>query len=386
MMQANNATEPAYLPQEATAQTLSVRSVLLFVLGIGVVPCLLSYLFATTHEIQVIAIVIGIIALLLTLANPYWGLIIFVGLLYTRPEEVLEPLKGMHFSLIASVVTLIGATIQHLMDKEPAVKTPLNGMILGFGLIVVLSTLGQDNTNEAAQDIGKLVILVLLVLNLVRTPKKYQAFVSSILVFTCYLAIYSIIKFFQGDGIQDHDVLRSQGTGIFGDPNDLAATILAGLALTLVRVKQSRQAGRAFYIVLALVDIWGVLLTNSRGGLLALLVVLGLALLLFTRVKGVALVLAVVLGVGFMKFGPSRLSELNSNEESANSRLWFWANGVDQLMEHPITGVGYDQFPDVNGGMTAHNSFVFVLCRTRIYRLFLLAGVFILLFSANRTE
>ena len=357
-MQSVKANEPVFIPQEATDNSISVRGVILTLLAGAIAPALLSYLFATTHEILVFAIVLGVIAVILTLANPFLGLIIFVGLLYTRPEEVIEPLNGMHFSLIASVVTLAGTLLKMRMNGEKAVRTPLNGMIVGFGLIVVLSTLGQDNTNEAAQDIGKLVILVLLVLNLVRTPAKYKAFVSAILAFTCYLALYSIYQFFQGAGIQDHDVLRSQATGIFGDPNDLAATVLAGLALTLVRVKQSGNAARIGYCVLAGVDIWGILLTNSRGGLLALMLVMGIALLLFTRLKAVALVIAAVLGLGFMTFGPSRLSKLDSNEESANSRFWFWANGVDQLSEHPFFGVGYDQFPGVNGGMTAHNSFV----------------------------
>ena len=357
-MQSAQASEPTFIPQEATDNPVSIRSVILATLAVGVAPALLAYLFATTHEVLVFAIVLGVIAVGMTLANPFIGLIIFVGLLYTRPEEVIEPLKGMHFSLIASVVTLAGTILKMRMNGEKPVRTPLNAMIVGFGLIVVLSTLGQDNTNEAAQDIGKMVILVLLVLNLVRTPAKYKAFVSAILAFTCYLALYSIYQFFQGAGIQDHDVLRSQATGIFGDPNDLAATVLAGLALTLVRVKQSAKAARIGYIILAAVDIWGILLTNSRGGLLALMLVMGIALLLFTRVKAVALVIAAVLGVGFMTFGPSRLSKLDSNEESANSRFWFWANGVDQLSEHPFIGVGYDQFPGVNGGMTAHNSFV----------------------------
>ena len=357
-MQSVKANEPAFIPQEATDNAISVRGVVLTVLAGAVAPALLAYLFATTHEVQVFAIVLGVIALVLTLRNPFFGLIVFVGLLYTRPEEVIEPLNGMHFSLIASVVTLAGTILKMRMNGEKAIRTPLNGMIVGFGLIVILSTLGQDNTNEAAQDIGKLVILVLLVLNLVRTPAKYKAFVSAILAFTCYLALYSIYQFFQGAGIQDHDVLRSQATGIFGDPNDLAATVLAGLALTLVRVKQSGNAARIGYAILAAVDIWGILLTNSRGGLLALMMVLGIALLLFTRVKAVALLIAAILGIGFMTFGPSRLSKLDSNEESANSRFWFWANGVDQLSEHPFIGVGYDQFPGVNGGMTAHNSFV----------------------------
>jgi len=92
--------------------------------------------------------------------------------------------------------------------------------------------------------------------------------------------------------------------------------------------------------------------------LLALIVVIAAFLLVFTRGKIGALFLALVIAVGMIKFGPSRLSKIDRDEESANSRLVFWANGVDQLVQHPLTGVGYGNFYNFNGGMTAHNSFV----------------------------
>jgi O-antigen ligase len=52
------------------------------------------------------------------------------------------------------------------------------------------------------------------------------------------------------------------------------------------------------------------------------------------------------------------MTNFNTTEQSANERLTFWSNGLDQLRQHPLTGCGYTKFPDFNGHRAAHNSFV----------------------------
>ena len=69
-MQSVTAPESIFISQEATDNPVSIRSVILTVLAGGVAPALLAYLFATTHEVLVFAIVLGVIALVLTLAEP----------------------------------------------------------------------------------------------------------------------------------------------------------------------------------------------------------------------------------------------------------------------------------------------------------------------------
>jgi O-antigen ligase len=333
------------------------RVFLTLVVGL-LVPGLLACVLATTKELAAVALVIALLGLLIIIARPFWGLIFFAALLYIRPEESIPALQGMRFTLLVSLVTLGSLLLQLCLNREAFVRHPLNGWLAGFACAAVLSTLNTGNTAQAAQDFGKLVVLALLVLNLVRTPDRYRALVTALLCLTGYLAAYSIFLYFTGQAMVTAEADRSEATGIFGDPNDLAATLVAGLALTLSRLPRSSRPQRIPLLLLSCLIIWAVLLTNSRGGMLALLIVLGGLLLAFQKRKVLSITLAVLVIGGFLTFGPSRMTSFDSEEESANMRFWFWANGVDMLKSQPLTGVGYGQFPDLNGGMTAHNSFV----------------------------
>ena len=82
-------------------------------------------------------------------------------------------------------------------------------------------------------------------INLVTTPDKYRVFVSAMLLFTFYLACYSIYLYFTGSALKQQDFQRSQATGIFGDPNDLAATIVGYLAFRRCSRKLSSGRGHS---------------------------------------------------------------------------------------------------------------------------------------------
>jgi putative inorganic carbon (hco3(-)) transporter len=345
-------------PARTQAEAPTTPSVLLLLVAGLLIPALLAYGMATTNELRVLAVILGLIAVVVILAQPFWGLIFFVALLYIRPEETIPALQGMRLTLVISAVTFSGLLLRLLLNREPLVRSPLITMILGFTGAVLLSTLQIDNTVEAGQDISKLALLIILVLNLVRTPERYRTFVTAILIFSAYLALFSIYYSSTGGANVHQDTVRSQGTGIFNDPNDLASTIAAGLALCLTRVPSARAFGRVLYLMLAGIMTWAIFLTQSRGGMLALLVVYGGFCFVSTRRKGIALVLAAVLGMGLMAAGGGRMTQFDTEEESANSRFHFWAQGIDCLIGSPVTGVGYRQFPNYNEGAAAHNTFV----------------------------
>ncbi len=360
--QAPGAQTPSTPPEQ---ELFSPQNITLFLASVLFLPAFLAYFLATSQETQAVAYVLGLVGAIATLRNPFIGLILFVGLLYTRPEDLLPPLEGMRLSLLASMLTLVTLLVQRMMNREKGVRTPGNPLMLAFGLICVISTATSSGEPfTVAQEVGKLVILFFLVVNLVNTPARFHTFVSAMLTFTVYLAVYSVWLYFAGAGVKRGDIAQAQGSGIFGDPNDLSASIVAGIALCLTRVAQSKPLGKIFYVSLSLFLIWATILTNSRGGMLALIVVLGAFLVIYIPGKVTALLLSLVLGVGMIKFGPSRMSEMDAGEESANSRFWFWDNGVTQLMSSPLTGVGYGRFESINGGMTAHNSYV--LCFTEL--------------------
>jgi O-antigen ligase len=237
-------------------------------------------------------------------------------------------------------------------------------MMVGFALSAIASAIPLGTAGDVAQEVGKLVALVVLILNLVRTPERYRALVTALLIFTAYLACYSAYLYFTGQALKVHDIQRSQTTGIFGDPNDLAATIASGLALALSRVATTRKWPRLFHLGLSGLYIFAILLTNSRGGMLSLLIVAGGFFWVYVKHKSAALLLAAIaMSVAFVA-APSRMRTFDRTEESANTRFWFWHAGIEQFKMTPVLGSGFGTFPSINGGMTAHNSFV--LCFTEL--------------------
>src|SRR5437867_4124317 len=66
---------------------------------------------------RVIGGVVGLLILTLVLACPYAGLIIFLGLLYLRPEEIFPKLAGARMTLTVSVVVLFAWSINALLCR-----------------------------------------------------------------------------------------------------------------------------------------------------------------------------------------------------------------------------------------------------------------------------
>jgi putative inorganic carbon (HCO3(-)) transporter len=118
---------------------------------------------------------------------------------------------------------------------------------------------------------------------------------------------------------------------------------------------------RVFWLGGAALLLYGVYLTNSRGALLAVLVIGGVYVW-YRRGMVTAGVLGVV-GLAVMKMLSSRMSELDADESSAAGRVDAWYEGMHMFMSQPLFGVGAGNFTDHNN-LTAHNSFVLVLAET----------------------
>ena len=151
-------------------------------------------------------------------------------------------------------------------------------------------------------------------------------------------------------------VPRLRALGLLNDPNDLAQTLVAALPLVFLAWQRHRPFGNFLFVLLpASAMLWAVVLTRSRGGLVALA-----ALVWFTfalragprwaralRWAGfVGLFLVLIL---FFRLGGA--------DDSAMGRLEAWSEGLQMLKYSPVWGVGFGSFADVHQ-IVAHNSFV----------------------------
>lgn len=370
--------------EEEGASSPTTTIILTLVTAVAV-PGLIAYFIGTGREIRTAAVVLGVLGGLALFARPFWGLMLLTGLIYVRPEDQFPDLAGMRLTFWVSLATIVATYLHLVLDKQRPVRTAANAYLAGFALVAFVSTLRFGNDEQALEDISKLIILVLLIVNLVRTPERFGQFLSFLLVCTTYIAGYAVSQFYGGGALNEHGTLRAKGTGVFGDPNDLSASIDAGLAIAAFRAYGSRGPSRAGYLALSIFYLIAVFLTGSRGGMIALIAVTGLGVICVVRLKLLAIGLAFATGLAFLTFGPQRMTTFDAKDESAYNRFVYWDNGWKALLDEPFIGVGYGMFLDRNGGATAHNSFILCAAELGLIGYFLWMGVIVSCFRMWRT-
>jgi putative inorganic carbon (hco3(-)) transporter len=162
--------------------------------------------------------------------------------------------------------------------------------------------------------------------------------------------------------------VRVRGNGFMNDPNDLALGIVLALPLCWALWKQGRRVWNTICVWTPTgVMVTTLYYTKSRGGMLALLAVLGI---MWSRRLGrtkTAILLALVMAAMFaMSFTAGR----SLSDDSTENRLEAWREGFHMFATHPVLGVGMAGFVDrVN--LTAHNSFVLCFSETGFLGYFL---------------
>jgi len=150
---------------------------------------------------------------------------------------------------------------------------------------------------------------------------------------------------------------RVRYRGELHDPNEVALTISAG-ALSLMiafALRNRKPLAVVLYGLGAALAMWTVYLTQSRGGMIAGMMVPGVYLV--RRYGFKAILPAGMVAVPVLLLG-GRSGE--SADVSTQLRYEAWGVGLDMFHHSPIFGVGARQFVE-HHFLTAHNSYVLTL-------------------------
>ena len=144
--------------------------------------------------------------------------------------------------------------------------------------------------------------------------------------------------------------------GLFGDPNDLALTLIAILPFTILQRRSGAYLRNVLFVWLPIaVILYGVYATRSRGGVLALACrdrppVPSPARQLRCLSPRRASWWSPFSGPGSWAVGRWR------STESASGRIDMWSAGLQNLKQSPVWGIGYRNFDAING-RAAHSAF-----------------------------
>lgn len=161
--------------------------------------------------------------------------------------------------------------------------------------------------------------------------------------------------------ITDNDRLSLRASGTIGNSNDLAAHLLLGLPFLLFITMDSKRNRLLRVVILGAIGygLWVILGTASRGALVAIVAVV-VFFLWYASLRqrvGVLLcgaLLGAIYAVALPHATTTRLTTLFGQEqqeaaESATMRAYLFKKSVQFTMEHPLFGVGADQFSNYEG-------------------------------------
>src|SRR5215213_6423620 len=192
------------------------------------------------------------------------------------------------------------------------------------------------------------VSIYLLIGMFVDDMRKLWTVIVALVVVGLIVAIHAIYQYAVGD-LSRVGFLNASGTveyrvaSFFPHPNQLAGflVMLVPLALGVMAATRNRVL-RIAALLLAVLSIVGVVLTYSRGGLVALI---ALPLILIRDKRSWPLIVLITL------LAPSvwrdRVAEVaKTDQPEIATRLDFWAASLDMFQAHPVAGVGLDSFSD----------------------------------------
>lgn len=297
------------------------------------------------------------------------ALLLYLLLVLIRPQDY--PALADYAALPLQPVVLLIAAGFWMFSPNKRFEAPQYVLLACFFMVMLASHVFNGWVGGAIEQFGKFAPIVLAYVVFANGLDRRSRILKVMAMFAfcgAVLAVHGIEQATTGQGWTG--IALSQGTriqyvGIFNDPNDLGMLFVACVPMAAYLGSRGGLMGlrRLFWTVVLGVLVYGVYLTDSRGALLALLAVMGV--FIWQR-RGLMTAGALgAMAVGVLLALPSRFSEIDPEEESAQGRVESWFEGLQMFRVHPLFGVGPDQYTDYNP-LTAHNSFVLVLAETGI--------------------
>lgn len=291
---------------------------------------------------------------------------------------------------MSGIVAGIFLVVDVIKGKVKLFKNGTDQMMLGFYVAIGLSHISHLYFGGAVQsmrDFFPVFIGYFLVAHSIDSERKLKIFLAVLIFCAAFIACEGVLEAKNGVsyfgvkplkqevGLNDDGsfkfVSRIKWVGPFSDPNDLAMVFVVAIPL-LLDYLLNRKAILPFSLLCLM--IYGLFLTDSRGGMLALLAAVGAYFILRYRSRR-GLVIFIIAAVLLLNFAPSRMGEMSASEDSAYGRLEAWYDGYQMFKSAPVMGIGMGMFTDQHE-LTAHNSFVLIFAELGLLGAFFFAGIF----------
>jgi O-antigen ligase len=253
---------------------------------------------------------------------------------------------------------------RRLASGHPPFSPSLPGKPLALLLVAILPGIVVAQQPSAVLKVLLMWTSFLLVYQLIVAEAGPRDVQTILVVLAFSAAVVSAVAITKTAGhpqelLQSGTAARGRATGTFTQPNQLASFLALALGPALILAFSGPRALRPVAGAAALLGFAGVALSLSRGGAFAVFGCL-LTLLLWPPIRRAALgalvVAAVIVGFGGNPLGNvqevdtvfQRLSSVNyAVQGRSDPRFQIWKTAPEIFADHPLTGVGANQFSTV---------------------------------------
>lgn len=287
---------------------------------------------------------------------------LFIATAYITPTVVFGPLAEYRVEVLLALLA-IGFSMPNIL-RNRFDQAPQTYAFLAFCLAVPVSILAGASGwlgGAVSALYGFLPVVLCFVLPAAnfRKAAHFRWLVVLMVLCSAYFIVNGLhdvlnniypSDFVYGDG----DLRRIRGLGFVYDPNDLAQVLVSLLPMLFLWRTRSWLVTTLLLLPPTAFLVTGMYFTHSRGGALALMATLIIAL---RRKLGTvpAIVLAGSLFAASLAVGWSGGRDVSV--EAGSDRLDAWSAGFQFIKQHPLFGVGAGRFAEYNS-ITAHNTVV----------------------------
>jgi len=358
---------------QRNARLNELLPIVIFTLGLLAVVAA-NYLMALTDSAFLVAGgVIGAFVALWIVLRPQMGLYILTVFTYMNLSDVLEVSFGIpkiNQPLIALILVSVLAN-RIVLKRKPLVFRGVEATMVVYGIVATMSVLFAVANQSAALDrlidwLKDFAILIIMV-QLCDEEQSFRTVLWALVLSAAFIASLSWYHTFTGDTANDFFGLAKSGvhqivgelddvrvTGPLDDPNFYAQILLMVFPLAAYRMLTgTTHAARLIGALCTVLIVGAAIFTYSRGGFLALVVVLGLLVLdrrynlLRTAFIGAALIaiLLPILPSGYVERivtigGALPANSAGQTEASFRGRSSEMIIAMQMFSENPILGVG----------------------------------------------
>lgn len=325
----------------------------------GIVSVLVAATWwAVPHLAVAVAVAMLPLGLVVSLRIPFFLCLAFVTFSFFRIHEAFPVLLPLRIPQLLAVPTLLALVWHILFTKQiKPYWSPILTVFAVFFTIVTVGTFVAVNRPVALTYwtgvYVKIAIMVLAIAWLTTRPADFgraaRLFVVAGMAIA-YVALYNKangIGLVEGTRVTVGRDIRS----VLGDPNDLSLVLLfpmsfaAGLLVTGGMPRMARLLGLVGFVMM----LSAIIATQSRGGLLGSMTIMGIVGSRVIKSKVVLISIGAVAMAGlFAMAGISSRASGGAQEdgidESSMGRIYAWGAAWNMAASRPLTGVGLDNF------------------------------------------